>query len=170
MARGVRAEDRRLPERMGLASRWLSSALGWLKGSSNDSAKNRGSKCALRVLVADDDPDAVSTLAALLQHEGHEVFEVYKGDAVLPLVRRYRPDAVLLDIAMPRLTGFEVARQLRAQLSHACPLLVAITAWGDQEDIELGRLAGFNHYVTKPYSPEDLLGLLAALKISGRPL
>jgi two-component system OmpR family response regulator len=123
---------------------------------------------ALRILVADDDRDAVVTLSTLLQHEGHQVVEVYRADAVLGLVQRYQPDAVLLDIGMPGLTGFEVARQLRETLRNACPLLIAITAWHQEKARELGRLSGFNHYLTKPYSPDELLALLGSLAVSGR--
>lgn len=121
----------------------------------------------LRILIADDDRDAVVTLSTVLQHEGHEVVEVYRGDAVLELVRRYEPDAVLLDIGMPGLTGFEIARQLREQLRHACPMLVAVTGWHQATARELGKLVGFNHYLTKPYATEDLLALLAPLMTSG---
>lgn len=117
----------------------------------------------LRVLVADDDRDAVVTLSTVLQHEGYEVLEVYRGDAVLELVRRYRPDAVLLDIGMPGLTGFEIARQLRDELRQKCPVLIAVTAWAQETAKQLGKLVGFNHYLTKPYATADLLQLLLPL-------
>ena len=117
----------------------------------------------LRVLVADDNRDAVVTLSTVLQHEGYEVMEVYRGDAVLELVRRYRPDAVLLDIGMPGLTGFEIARQLRDELRRECPPLIAVTAWAQQTARELGKAVGFSHYLVKPYETEDLLKLLAPL-------
>lgn len=125
---------------------------------------------ALRIVVADDDRDAVLMLATLLRQEGHEVREVYRGDAVFYLVREFEPDAVLLDIGMPGLTGLDVARKLREKLGHACPLLVAITGWNKGADRILGQIAGFNHYLTKPYSTEALLGILAPLRVSGRPL
>lgn len=117
----------------------------------------------LRILVADDDRDAVVTLSLVLQDEGHEVVEVYRGDAVLELARRYKPDVVLLDIGMPGLTGFEIARQLRDNFGKACPVLIAITAWTQNAAKELGRLVGFNHYLTKPYSADDLIKLLASV-------
>lgn len=117
----------------------------------------------LRILVADDDRDAVVTLSLVLQDEGHEVVEVYRGDVVLELVRRYKPDAVLLDIGMPGLTGFEIARQLRDNFGKECPLLIAITAWKQNAAKELGKLVGFNHYLIKPYSADELLDLLALL-------
>jgi two-component system, OmpR family, response regulator len=118
---------------------------------------------SLRVVVADDDRDAVLTLATLLQDEGHQVLEVYRGDAVVQLVRKYRPDAVLLDIGMPGLTGFEIARRLREDLRDACPLLIAVTAWSQTQARELGRLSGFHHYILKPYATDELLALLERL-------
>lgn len=125
---------------------------------------------SLRILVADDDRDAVLTLSTVLQDEGHSVLEVYRGDAVLHLVRKYQPDAVLLDIGMPGLTGFEIARQLRDELRRACPMLIAVTAWGQARAKEIGRLSGFNHYLVKPYATQDLLALLEPLANSpGQP-
>jgi two-component system CheB/CheR fusion protein len=124
--------------------------------------KRRPSR-SLRILVADDDKDAVLTLSTLLQQEGHEVLEVYRGDAVRNLVRRYKPDAVLLDIGMPGVTGIEIAKQLVDEHGARCPLLVAITAWKQPSAKRLGALAGFKHYLTKPYSFDELLELLARL-------
>lgn len=120
----------------------------------------------LRVLVADDDRDTVVTLSALLQAEGYDVLEVYRGDAVLELARRYPPHAVLLDIGMPGLTGFQIARRLRDELGGACPLLVAITAWGQAAAREMGKLSGFHHYLVKPYESQELLALLQPLASS----
>src|SRR5438874_8965610 len=118
---------------------------------------------ALRILIVDDDRDAVVTLSALLQQDGHEVIEAYSGGGVLSLVRSREPDAVLLDIGMPGATGFEVARELRLRLGRTCPALIAITAWTQPAAREMGRPSGFNHYLTKPYSAQDLRALLAAL-------
>ena len=130
-------------------------------------SKYRQAARSLRILIADDDRDAVLTLSTLLQHEGHEVLEVYRGDAVVQLVRRYEPDVVLLDIGMPDLTGYEIARELREQLRQACPLLVAITGWKQENAKALGKMAGFHHYITKPYETEELLDLLLPLVVSG---
>jgi DNA-binding response OmpR family regulator len=117
----------------------------------------------LRILVADDDRDAVLTLSTVLEHEGHEVIEVYRADAVLQLTRRYKPDVALLDIGMPGMTGFEVARNLRDQLGKECPVLVAITAWNQNAAKALGKLVGFKHYMVKPYSMDELLDVLVKL-------
>lgn len=131
--------------------------------SSADPSLRPNPKRSLRVLVADDDRDAVLMLSTLLQQEGHQVLEVYRGDAVLHLVRRYKPDAVLLDIGMPGMTGFEIARQLREGLRGACPLLVAVTAWSTEKARQLGKAFGFHHYLVKPYSSEELLSVLEPL-------
>lgn len=124
--------------------------------------------CGLRIVVADDDRDAVLTLSALLQAEGHTVIEVCRARFVVDLVLRYKPDAVLLDIGMPEVTGFEIARQLRDKFGLACPLLVAITGWDQDKARQLGKLFGFNHYLIKPYLPEELMELLSALTVSGQ--
>jgi len=120
-------------------------------------------KRRLRILIVDDDRDAVMTLTALLQHDGHETISAYGGGGVLSLVRSREPDAVLLDIGMPGATGFEVARELRMRLGRSCPALIAVTAWTQPAAREMGRLSGFNHYLTKPYSADDLRAVLASL-------
>jgi len=121
---------------------------------------------ALRILIADDDRDTVLSLATLLLQDGHEVREVYRGDAVLDQVRAYKPDVVLLDIGMPGLTGFEVARYVRQELGRNRPLLIAVTAWKQDSAKVLGKLVGFDHYLTKPYSIVELLGLIAPARRS----
>lgn len=121
---------------------------------------------ALRIIVADDDGDERVTLAAILRDEGHEVRTAHRGEAVLPLIDEFAPDAVLLDIGMPGMSGYEVARRLRERLGRNCPLLVAVTAWSKTSERLLGRIVGFDHYVVKPYSTNELLALLAPLRIS----
>ena len=116
----------------------------------------------LRVLVADDDKDAVASLMLLLQEEGHEVRGVYSGLAVLDKVRDFGPDVVLLDIGMPHISGYEVARALRERYASARPLLIAITGHSKPTDRTLAQLAGFDHHFTKPYDPNALLALLRA--------
>ena len=134
---------------------------------SGQSSQLRRPERALRIIVADDDRDTALTLSAILRQEGYEVSEVYRGDAVLERVHEYRPDVVLLDIGMPGMTGFEIAQKLRHQLGQACPLLIAITAWNERSAKVLGKLVGFSYYLTKPYSTDDLLEVLAQLTVSG---
>ena len=118
---------------------------------------------ALRIIVADDNRDATVSLALVLRDEGHEVLEVYRGDAVLQLTSRFQPDVLILDIGMPGLTGFEIAHALRQTLGARCPVLIAVTAWNQAPARELGRLAGFRHYLTKPCPTDQLLQILASL-------
>ena len=121
----------------------------------------------LRVLVADDDRDAVESLLELLRDEGHEVRGVYTGLDVLDSVRDFAPDAVLLDIGMPHITGYEVARELRQRYASARPLLIAVTGRDRPDDRTLAQLAGFDHHVAKPYDPNELLALLQPLRGPG---
>jgi CheY-like chemotaxis protein len=114
----------------------------------------------LRILVADDERDAVSMLELILRDEGHEVHSVYDGQEVLEAVRSFQPDVVLLDIGMPKLTGYEVARRLRERYGEAL-LLIAVTGWKQGSDRILAQLAGFDHHLAKPYESQALLELLA---------
>ena len=129
---------------------------------SGASAAERGSLRAIKVLVADDDPDTVLSLRMLLQTEGYDVRGVYNSVAVFEAVRKFEPSAVLLDIGMPDMSGYDVARQLRVQRGDEL-LLIAVTARVKASDRLLAQLAGFDHHVSKPYKPEDILSLLAPL-------
>jgi CheY-like chemotaxis protein len=122
----------------------------------------------LRILVCDDDRDAVAVLLALLRDEGHEVRGVYSGFEVLDGVRDFGPDVVLLDIGMPQINGYEVARKLRERYASARPLLIAITGHIQPTDRTLANLAGFDHHLAKPYDSSALLALLAASGVATR--
>jgi len=116
----------------------------------------------LRILVADDERDTVLTVMALLREEGHETRGVYKGTDVIAAMDAFDPDAVLLDISMPGMSGWEVARTIRAAYGDKRPLLVAISGvYKLAADKILGKLAGFNYYIAKPYDPGVLLTLLS---------
>src|SRR5690349_7447619 len=102
-----------------------------------------------RILIADDDRDAVATLAALLVDEGHEVREVYRGDAVLYYLREFRPDVLIVDINMPGMSGYDVARQVHDACGADRPALIALTGcYRGSADRILGRILGFDHYLT----------------------
>jgi DNA-binding response OmpR family regulator len=117
------------------------------------------------VIVADDERDTVATLMVLLQQEGHEVRAVYKGSEVLRSVLAFDPDAVLLDIGLPELSGHEVARKIRECRGSERPLLVGMSGrYKHRADKLLAEINGFNHYLIKPYRPDAVLKLLAALK------
>ena len=120
-------------------------------------------KRKLRILVADDERDQVTTLAAILQDEGHEVREVYRGTEVLRMVRDFDPDVALIDIGMPGMSGYEVARELRQEFGKQRPLLIAVTGWKQSSDRILARLAGFDFHLAKPFESSALLTLIAPL-------
>src|SRR5918992_142334 len=117
----------------------------------------------LRILVADDDRDAVLTLKMLLRHEAYDVRGVYSGDDVAKVARELRPDVIILDITMPGMSGYELARTLRARYGDACPVLIALSAWDKSSDKILSEVVGFNHHFGKPVDPQALLQLLGTL-------
>jgi CheY-like chemotaxis protein len=117
----------------------------------------------LRVLIADDDHDGALTLSTLLEIEGYVVLAVHGGQEALDAAREFRPDVVLLDIGMPKITGYEAARRLRLRYGNDCPVLIAITGWKQASDKILASLAGFDHHVAKPYEPAQLIELLSKL-------
>jgi signal transduction histidine kinase len=115
-----------------------------------------------RVLVVDDNRDSAESLAQLLRLFGHEIWQVYSGRDALAAVRVRRPDVVLLDIGMPDLSGYEVARQIRAEPSLAATTLIALTGYGSEEDRRRSAAAGFDGHLVKPIDFEDLERILAA--------
>jgi CheY-like chemotaxis protein len=123
----------------------------------------------LRVLVADDDRDGALTLSTLLQLEGYAVLTVHGGQEALDATREFKPHVVLLDIGMPKITGYEAARRLRQRYGDDCPVLIAVTGWKQASDKILASLAGFDHHVAKPYDPSELMRLLSTLDPAGKP-
>jgi len=109
-----------------------------------------GSETVRRILIVDDNQDSADAVALILQLDGHDVKTVYSGVDALELVEQFKPHAVLLDIGMPQLNGYQVAQRLRNQAWGKNVLLIAQTGWGQEEDIRQCREAGFNHHVTKP--------------------
>jgi CheY-like chemotaxis protein len=114
-----------------------------------------------RILVADDDKDTVLSLTTLLREEGYDVRGVYRGPEVLEAVFHFAPDIVLLDIGMPQMSGYDVARTLRERYGSARPVLIAVTGRAGAFDRAQSQAAGFEHHVAKPYDPRALLELLA---------
>ena len=123
----------------------------------------------LRILVADDEPDTVRTLTKILELEGHEIVAARDGGEALKAVRKSRPDAVLLDIGMPGLTGYDVARALRALYGADCPLLIAVSAYATTPDRLVGKAAGFDFHFGKPFEIDGLLTALSQAKRRGEP-
>jgi CheY-like chemotaxis protein len=112
------------------------------------------------VLIADDNRDAADSLAMLLRLDGHEVFVAHDGETALRLFEESQPQVALLDIGMPELDGYEVARRIRAKPAGKSVLLIAITGWGQEKDRRKSVEAGFDHHVTKPVEPEAVLKLI----------
>lgn len=117
-----------------------------------------------RILVADDEVDAVASLTLLLREAGYEVRGVHRGAEVLQSVFNFAPDIVLLDIGMPQMSGYDVARTLRERYGSARPVLIAVTGRTAASDRAQAHAAGFEHHVAKPYEPRELLALLQRLK------
>jgi two-component system, sensor histidine kinase len=114
-----------------------------------------------RILVVDDNRDAAETLGALLEALGATVTVTHSGRAALDVVGQFDPDAVLLDIGMPEMDGYEVARQLRSMPGRSHTLLIALTGWGQDQDVRQSHAAGFDHHLVKPPDIEKLRELLA---------
>jgi DNA-binding response OmpR family regulator len=116
----------------------------------------------LRVLVVDDDRDTVLSVRLLLECEGYDVRSAFSANGALDAVREFEPHAVLLDIGMPGMSGYEVARLVRERHGEAL-VLIALTGWNKASDKLLAKLAGFDHHITKPYDPQAILALLSTL-------
>ena len=116
-----------------------------------------------RVLIVDDNQDGAESLAILLQLAGHEVRTANDGFEALDAVAEWRPDAVLLDIGLPKLNGYEVCRRIRQQPWGKDLLLLATTGWGQEEDHHRSREAGFDGHIVKPIDYDALASRLASL-------
>jgi PAS domain S-box-containing protein len=116
-----------------------------------------------RLLVVDDNKDAATSLAMLLRLQGHEVRVAHDGPTALAMAASYSPSAILLDIGMPGMDGYEVARRLRALPGLERVVLAALTGWGQQEDRRRTAEAGFDHHFVKPLDAKVLGSLLGAL-------
>jgi signal transduction histidine kinase/DNA-binding response OmpR family regulator len=118
---------------------------------------------ALRVLVVDDNTDAAESLAEVLRQGGHDVRLAATGSAALALADEFRPNVILLDIGLPGMNGFEVARRLRARPSGRSASIAALTGYGREDDRRNAHEAGFDHYLVKPVDTESLRRLLATV-------
>ena len=115
-----------------------------------------------RILVVDDNADAANSLAMLLEHQGHEVSTAHDGAEALVKARKLRPHLVFLDLGMPRMGGLEAAACLRSSSNGEPMTLVALTGWGQQQDHERTRAAGFDWHLLKPIDPNDLAKVLSS--------
>jgi DNA-binding response OmpR family regulator len=118
------------------------------------------------ILVADDDEDILTLMSVWLERGGNRVLAARDGEEALDMALDHGPDLMLLDVAMPNLTGYQVLRRIRAASARIPVILV--TAFATDEDIAEGWLAGADDYIVKPFDPDDLSTRAAAL-LAGSP-
>ncbi|HEY6125180.1 MAG TPA: response regulator, partial [Steroidobacteraceae bacterium] len=116
-----------------------------------------------RVLVADDNRDAAESLALVLRFSGYEVSIAFGGAEALEIGQRERPRAAIIDIGMPGMSGHEVARRMRLEAWGRNSVLIALTGWGQEQDKQAAKAAGFDAHLTKPVDPDDLERVLDEL-------
>jgi DNA-binding response OmpR family regulator len=117
----------------------------------------------ITVLIVDDEPDIVELVRVTLEDERLVVLEAPDGESALAEASRVPPDLVLLDVHLPDMSGLDVCRRLRAAAPAARPKIVMLTAAAGADDVARGLAAGADHYLTKPFSPVRLLGLVESL-------
>jgi two-component system CheB/CheR fusion protein len=120
----------------------------------------------LRILIVDDNRDVAESTAALLRLEGCEVHLAHDGEEALNVVHRLRPTAILLDIGLPKINGFEVAERIRAVPELQDILIVGVSGYGQEEHRLRSKQAGFDHHIVKPIEPGMLAALVASLRSS----
>ncbi len=125
---------------------------------------------AYKILVVDDEPPIVRLMEFILARQGHEMLVAVNGQEALDKVRTHQPDLVLLDIMMPRIDGYEVARTLRADPATADLPIIMLSAKAQEEDIQKGMDVGVNEYITKPFSPDQLVSVVGDYlsRVAGR--
>ena len=116
---------------------------------------------AYKILVVDDEPTIVRLMEFILARQGHEMLVAVNGEEALEKIRAHSPDLVLLDIMMPRIDGYEVARLVRADPATASLPIIMLSAKAQEEDIRRGVEVGVDEYITKPFSPEHLVHVVA---------
>jgi len=128
-------------------------------------------RASLKILVADDSQDGADSLAFLLKAAGHDVYTAYEGRTAIELAEQHRPDVVLLDIGMPEISGYDVARAIRREAWGRPMRLIALTGWGQAEHRRRSIEVGFDDHLVKPVELdllESVLQLGTASPISGK--
>ena len=116
---------------------------------------------AYKILVVDDEPTIVRLMEFILARQGHEMLVAVNGEEALEKIQTHKPDLVLLDIMMPRIDGYEVARRVRADGETAHLPIIMLSAKAQEADIRKGMEVGVNEYITKPFSPDQLVHVVS---------
>jgi CheY-like chemotaxis protein len=135
----------------------------------NNGAANASVMRHCRVLVADDNRDAAESLAMVLGLAGYEVCIAFNGADALALAEKERPRAAIIDIGMPGMSGHEVARRMRLEAWGRNAVLIALTGWGQEQDKQAAKAAGFDEHLTKPVDPDTIEGVLEQLLKANEP-
>ena len=135
--------------------------------SATNDARASAQRTKRRVLVVDDNRDSAQMLAALLTTLGHDARVVYDGASAITTAAEYRPDIVFVDIGLPGINGYEVARRIRASAHPQRITLIAFTGYGQDEDRRLARDAGFEHHIVKPVDPATLERIIESIPAPG---
>jgi len=134
--------------------------MGQAMGKANDVEAAAGEPALRCILIVDDNQDAADSLSALLGLMGNEVHVAYDGLQALEMATALEPDVVLMDIGLPKLNGYDAARQMRGIAALRTTTLVALTGWGQGEDRRRSQEAGFDHHLVKPVGLDDLQAIL----------
>jgi PAS domain S-box-containing protein len=136
---------------------------------SNVSTSDESVAETTKILIVDDNVDAADMLASILRLVGHDVQVAYSGQSALEVAMEFQPTIVLLDIGLPEMNGYEVARRLRQRPQSKDTLLIAMTGYGQDIDRQRSNQAGFDYHLVKPVDPEKLEGLLTRLTMQAHP-
>lgn len=124
---------------------------------------NRQNNVAVKVLLVDDEPSILVALDFLVKQLGYQVFTATNGDEALEAMQKYQPNVAVLDVMMPRMSGFDVAKKIRANEDFDQTKIIFLTALGTQADRFEGYGSGAEIYVTKPFNNEDLVNTIKEL-------
>jgi DNA-binding response OmpR family regulator len=122
---------------------------------------------AKKVLIADDEPNIVTSLEYLMEKSGYEVMIARNGDEAIALVESFLPDVVLLDVMMPRMSGYEVCQKMRERADWQHIKIVMLSAKGREAEVNKGLSIGADTYVTKPFSNRELIAKIDELLADG---
>jgi len=122
-----------------------------------------------KIVVIEDEPDILEVIAYNLKREGYEVLESRDGEAALRQIGRHAPDLIILDLMLPSIDGIEICRRLRSDAVTRSIPVIMVTAKGEESDIVLGLGVGADDYVTKPFSPKELIARVRAVLRRGQP-